>query len=913
MTAQVTALLVVHNEHASSLRALDAITAQTRQPDRIVIVDSSETKLTFPLESISVSPKTKLGEIIRTGLSGIESNSKHWLWLVHDDSEPQPDALAELLAASESSEAVAQVGPLQLAKTRAREISQLGLTLSRFGQLINPVKGQRDQAQHDQLKDVLAVSTSGMLVRTDVLDEVGGLDDRAAVLAADIDLSIRIRRHGYRVVTAPRAKVIHSSLTMNGKRARSWLGGSVNTALRKATIQIRLVHDPLPLALLYWAALPLVTIYRIFWRLAQKRPGFLGPELRAGTWGFVTIPRRLASRSKTGRLPIKVIEPLRATWSEVARHNRQAIEAEESAHSLAAFERGDHEVLETQQVKTFSKGLGWVFVLILLTLSWQQFPLASAITGGSALPVSQDWFAIFARAGASWQPIGQGFVAPSDPFNWVLLVISSITFWAPNLAFVFLLWVARALAFASAWRALSLLTPKAWQRNLGALTYALLPAFTESIGAGEFPAIVSTILMPWLVFSIARAAGLGRSGSARSDARTWSWVGISGVLLAAIGAASPGLVVLAILGLGLVAFTKIKRLGYLFWIPLPLAAIYMPLAIYSTVTLGQPLALLAEPTIGIDSPASVISSLTSNLSWTNWALVPLVFLAIAALLTKRWIVAIAISGFALLAYSLSTFIQSLSFAGVGYSSGHAIASVIGLTVIALAVHFAAALKARLALGAVAVILSLASAPLAWLSFTAANQTVASDGSVVPLLLQKQAEQGTDLQLLIINQTKDLYQTKWLPIAGLHLEDSNLAYRLSGKIVSKDQARSELAQLVGDLASANGVADSKLLKENQIGYILVPSGSQNAGLVAALESSELLESAGLTPFGELWRVIGISAGDAPPTDHSPWSLTKLVQMATLLGFALLGIPSRARTKNPADSVIFIDQSESELDV
>jgi hypothetical protein len=58
---------------------------------------------------------------------------------------------------------------------------------------------------------------------------------------------------------------------------------------------------------------------------------------------------------------------------------------------------------------------------------------------------------------------------------------------------------------------------------------------------------------------------------------------------------------------------------------------------------------------------------------------------------------------------------------------------------------------------------------------------------------------------------------------------------------------------------------------------------------------------------------MSASDAPKTEHSPWSITKVVQLATLLGFALLAIPARGRTKRPTDSVIFIDQSESELDV
>ena len=913
MSAQVTALLVVHNEHASALRALAAINSQTVKPDRIVVVDSSLEKAQLPIASISVPSKTKLGAIVRAGLDGVVAASDHWLWLVHDDSEPKVTALAELLVATENSDTVVQVGPMQLSSERSREISQLALTVSRFGELINPIKGQRDQSQHDQVNDVLAVGTSGMLVRTDAYQLVGGLDDRAATLASDVDLSIRFRRHGYRVVTAPRAKVIHAGLTLSGKRGRSWLGGSVRPALRKATIQLRLTHDPLPLAFLYWLALPIITGYRMFWRLAQKRPSFLWSELRAGTWGFVTILNRFRSRSKAGKIPMKTLAPLRATWAEVSKHNRQALEAEESAQSMAAFERGDHEVEATEKVKSFTKSAGWAFVVVMLALSWQQLPLMTGVDGGLAIPLSNDWFAIFARAGASWQPIGQGFVAPSDPFNWVLLTLGSLTFWAPNLSLVFLLWAARALAFASAWRALSLLTAKAWQRNLGAACYALLPALTASIAAGEYPAVIAAILSPWLVFAIARAAGLGRSGSARSDSRTWSWIGLAGVLLAAVGAAAPALIILTVLGLALVAFTKIRKFGYLFWIPLPLAAIYLPLAIHQVVILGKPLALFAEPTFGITSKTSALDSLFSLGAWTNWGLLAILVLALLAVLSKRWIVSLAMAGFGLTAFALSGFVQSLQFPDSTYSSGRAVASVIGLTVIGLAIHFSAALKARLALATVAVTILLAISPLAWLAVTAQSQTTSSDGSVVPLLLQKQAEQGTDLQILEINQDGEAYDVKWLPVAGLHLEDSNLAYRFSGTSTAKSATYQELAQSVGDLVSANGVADASVLQRNNIGYILVPNGGNNSGLVASLESSVLLEGAGLTPFGELWRVIGMSASDLPKTDHNPWSITKVIQLATLLGFALLAIPARARTKQATDSVIFIDQSESELDV
>ena len=903
MPLQVTALLVVHNEHASALRALAAIQSQTLKPTRIVVVDSSDVPASLPIPSQLVSPKTKLGKIIETGLAGLVPASDHWLWLVHDDSTPAPSALSELLAATENSESVAQVGSLQLSTTRAREISQLGLTLSGFGEIINPVRGQRDQSQHDQVKDVFAVGTSSMLVRTDAFEQVGGLDDSAAAMAADIDLSMRLRRHGYRVVVAPRAKVEHQGLTLAGKRGRSWLGGDTKTAVRKATIHLRLVHDPLLLALLYWLGLPLLTFYRVFWRLAQKRPSFLWSEIRSGLWGFLTVFRRFASRANAGKLPTKSLSSLRATRAEVSQHRRQAIDAEESAQSLVAFERGDHEQGVVDQSRNFAQSSGWLFMLLLLGLSWRQLPFQEAVTGGSALPLSNDWLAIFARAGASWQPIGQGFVAPSDPFNWVLLTLSSLTFWAPNLSLVILLWVARALAFASAWKMLSLLTAKAWQKNLGALSYALLPVFTQAIGVGDFASIVALVLTPWLVFAIARAAGLGRAGSARSDARTWSWVGLSGVLLAAVGAAAPALVILTLLGLGLVAFTKIRRFGYLFWIPLPLAAIYLPLVLFQ---IADPLALLAHP-----APPPITADALP--AWSNWAVWLIIALSLTALVTKRWVVSLGIASFALLAFVFALFVRSLEFPEGITGSNAALESAVMLAVVALAIHFAAQVKSRIALAATATVLAIGLAPLTYLAATHPNQTQASDSSVVPLLLQKQAEQGTDLQLLKIELQDSTYRVQWQPIGGLHLEDRNLAYGFSAGSTTKDAAYQALAQVVGNLVSANGLADARVLRENQIGYILVPTGTENAALVASLESSSLLESAGLTPFGELWRVVGPNASDVPETSHSPWSITKVVQLSTLLGFALLAIPSRGRTRRPSDSVIFIDQSESELDV
>ena len=920
MSTQVTAVLVVHDEPTYAERALRAIEGQTLSPNRLVIVDSSKAPAEFSKNSKKVAHNSKLGTIISVALEELDASSDHWIWLVHDDSEPKETALAELLAAIEGSDSIAQVGAMQLSVKNSRQISQLGLTLSPFGEVINPIKRQIDQQQHDSVADVLAVSTSGMLVRTDAYQEVGGLDDRAPALATDIDLSIRFHRHNYRVVIAPRAKVIHAGLSLAGKRSGSWLAGSPKTAMRRAAINLHLVHDAFPLAFLYWLALPALTFYRVFWRLAQKRPGHIWSELRAGFWGFFTFPKRLASRTKRGKASFRSLKPLRANWSTVRAHNLADVEDEESAQSLAAFERGDHETTSQEQSKSFSRAGGWLLFTSLLLVSWQQLPTSIALTGAATLPLSENWFSLFARAGASWQPITSGFFGPSDPFNWVLLFLGTITFWAPNLALVLLVWLARSLAFLTAWKALSLVSAKAWVRNLGALLYAVLPAFTTGLDIAQLPVVISTIVLPWLVYSIARAAGLGRSGSARSDARTWSWVGLSGILLALLGASSPISAALALVVLALVAATRIKRFGYLFWIPLPLGAIFVPWFAFALFELQEPLALLADPSVGVQGAQNALASIVDVSNWLHWPLGLVLLLATLSLLIRRWVVSATIAGVGLLSFAGLIVSTSLEFPadmvsrsqGIERvtSSGGALAAVVGITLIGLLAHLASSGIGKGTLRLIGAAILVAAVPLAGLAVVTPTKAMKSDGSVSPLLLQKQAELGTELRLLVIDKVGESYQAHWTELSGVNLEDSNVAYRFW---VNDSMNHQDMIQVIGDLVSANGLADGKVLQANEIGYVLVPNRSENAGTVSALEASTVLEGAGLTPFGDLWRVLGTSAEQSKLEEQDLWSLTKAIQLLALTGFLLLAIPSRPRRRRAKDSVIFIDQSESELDV
>ena len=75
--------------------------------------------------------------------------------------------------------------------------------------------GYHDRAVVDQ--DVSCVTAACMLIRRDAFDEVGGFDDALAVAFNDVDLCLRLREAGWRIVWTPGAELYHRESTSLGR------------------------------------------------------------------------------------------------------------------------------------------------------------------------------------------------------------------------------------------------------------------------------------------------------------------------------------------------------------------------------------------------------------------------------------------------------------------------------------------------------------------------------------------------------------------------------------------------------------------------------------------------------------------------------------------------------------------------
>lgn len=876
------------------------------------------------------------------------AEQSEWLWILHDDSTPLSGALQELLAVAEVSPSVAVIGPKQVDYQDHRLIVQQGLTLTKRGKLFSLISNELDQSQHDAMDDVLAVSTAAMLVKKSVWLNLGGLADGVPPLAADLDFSMRARAIGHRVVVAPLARVAHAALSMNDMRKRSWLGTNSKTALRRAEIQLRLSWSPLWQALGFWLLLPLITLARVVVRISTKRPDRIFSELSAGLWAVFTIFARLRARRKISRSARLAFVSLYATKQQVRDDRRRNLEQDEiearlEAHAaLAERDQLDGAAPNTEQLllgavssaKSFTQSRGLWFVAALLAVSYALWPASTALSGGASLPLNQNWFDLFRRAGASWHPIANGFIAPSDPFVWVLTLFGSLTFWAPSLSISIFFFLALALAFFGAFKAASVFTTRTFVRNLTALCYALWPSLVLAQHELRLPALVAQVALPYLVFAVSRVALLGKEISVRSRQQTFTWVGLSALLLAIFSAAAPNTIVLSLVALLAVFVMRPKRIGYLIWVPLPMVAIFAPIFVYLAFIQAQPLALLADPALPLatDSVAawqfvlgapedSTLALLTAASAGV------LLVVGLLALLTPRFRAALGLFGFGLLALAMAWLVSQLQFVATGVGptaadfvngSPHALLGVWGLClVLATAIWLDSVRRRQASRVFAALLVFFMVVPATAGAALAETPARYSDARVMPAIIDAQASSGLTARVLLVSsETNEAgYSASLVEADGVQLEDLSVAYRFALASIEESSAEYlQVAQLVADMVSANPNNIDAAIRENAVGYVLIPiaksqtEANANAKLAVAFDSIAQLESAGETDFGKIWRVRDLS-----PTferdESSPWSITKLIQLAVLISFLLLAIPSAGKRRAAATSEIFVDSGES----
>jgi GT2 family glycosyltransferase len=554
----------------------------------------------------------------------------HWLWLLHDDCEPEPGALAHLLRVADTSPSVAVVGPKLRSWYDSRQLLEAGVSIARSGRRWTGLdRKEQDQGQHDQVRQVLSVSSAGMLVRRDVWEQLGGFDRRLPLMRDDVDFCWRAQSAGHRVMVAPDAVLRHAeaaarerrpidcaraSATATLLRGRSTPRPSSPHRVDKAGAVYTLLANTRGLAVPYVLLRLLVgTLLRAFGYLVAKVPGQALDEV-AGLGSVLLRPGRLLTarhRRSGAMVEPSELRPLfpppgatvRLTAEQlVSNLGGGSADAEASAGRHGAVESGpgddDADYLEIEnfaRLKRIARKPAPVLFAVLLLVSLvanRGLYGGGALSGGALLPAPGGVSDLWARVADGWHAVGTGGTASAPPYLAVLAVLATLLFGKVGLAVAVLLVGSVPLAGLTAYFASRPLVTSRLLRAWASVTYAMLPVVTGALASGRIGTAVTAILLPLMARAAVAAFGLHLRPAvvARGVRPGWRSLWALTLLLTITTAFTPVLWPAALLlCAAAVAMRAVNRQNQLL----------VPLALRAAVLLGMPLVLLAPWSLGL--------------------------------------------------------------------------------------------------------------------------------------------------------------------------------------------------------------------------------------------------------------------------------------------------------------------------
>jgi GT2 family glycosyltransferase len=511
---RVLAVVVVHNGRPFLRDTFRGLAGQTRAIDDVLIVDTGSTdgssdwaRTRLGTDAI-LAVRGQFGRAVMSALRDPRSAEMEWLWLLHDDSAPEPDALERLLAEAETRPGASVLGPKLVGWNDTQRLQEVGWSVDRTGRAVSAIEDDEiDQGQHDLIKDVFYVSTAGMLVRREALLAIGGFDERISAFRDDLDLCWRTHLAGGRVLIVPQARVRHfGAAASRARRTRATnlprylIERHTILAMLKATALRRL---PMVLLLSFLGGL-----VRALGLTLTGRPGDAAQVLWAWGWNAKELPITLVHRrriQKTRRLDDKRLSAFQAPGGQrvraLLRDWLDLVEGEVGEHvaEVRFHEEEDSPALGASLGRVLARhpvGFAVAAFAMLMAVSLRSVLVASAISGGALAPFPASAWDLFAEYRATLHLGGLGSTLAASPSLALLGFASLVAAGKALVAEKLLLWLALPLAAATCTRALRVVVADRAPRAVASLIYATSPLAIGALAQGRLGELVFLVLAP---------------------------------------------------------------------------------------------------------------------------------------------------------------------------------------------------------------------------------------------------------------------------------------------------------------------------------------------------------------------------------------------------------------------------------
>lgn len=446
----------------------------------------------------SVQGNPGFGPTVNEVMRLVEGDAGFFCFL-HDDVALDGDAISRLIEETYRSNA-GVVGPKLVEWDDPTILQVVGLDADRLGRVDNAVEpGEKDQEQHDAVRDVFVVPSACILVRADLFREIGGFDPGIPFFGESLDFCWRAHLTGARVMAVPAARVRHR--------------GGIEARLdhRPSQVGIERTRVRTVLTLSGASRLPFVYAQMLIGSVLQLLVGAFGggmrqaiAALRATIGVLIDLPR-IVRRRRTVRASRRV--PPAEIHGLQLRTSARLVSYVRGRRSRTARKAGPADDLDPSHTRVvFLVSLA----LVLFVLIGSRGIIANGLAPiGEFLPMREGSEAPTALLGEyvnGWWQVGFGQLA-ALPTGLALTAVGGIASFGQIglvhtlsvIGLLFVAWIGMWVASAGAFGMRA--------RMVGVVAYAALPIVYGALGDGAWSTLIAYASAPWVVRMIVVADG----------------------------------------------------------------------------------------------------------------------------------------------------------------------------------------------------------------------------------------------------------------------------------------------------------------------------------------------------------------------------------------------------------------------
>ena len=524
ISPRVLAVVVTHNGRDWLVQSLSALAEQVYPAIDVIVVDSGSaydvergvSKLLPQAEFLRLDRNVGFAAAANRALevSAAAPSADYYIFM-HDDAAPDPEFVSLLVATAMDTEA-GVVGGKAVGWDDPEHLIEVGMSADQFCYPFTGLEpGEIDQGQHDARREVLYVTNGCILVNRTLIERIGSWDGGYFALGEDLDLCMRARLAGFKVLVEPSARYRHAVALLTDQRdspatkAKRFL----SRRNRPRTIAKNAAAYRVTALLFIYT---LLAMAEIVFLIGFRRFDELSAYPRAFGSFIASIPdiaRRRRAIQKRKTIPDRRIRRYMVRDLHRARvfFERRFREWERGTIRFGAETLGrlSPAVLKQSLARWIRRPttFGVFLVLGLLAFALRRVIFSPPLATGAIWAFPQPTSRLLGDYFAGWRDIGLGTSAAPPPALPLLWAVGVVSFGRAHLAQIILIAIALAIGLLGVGRFVRRRTSSPVARLIAMAIYALAPLMPQITNTGDLSALAIYAGFPWMLEIVLRMLG----------------------------------------------------------------------------------------------------------------------------------------------------------------------------------------------------------------------------------------------------------------------------------------------------------------------------------------------------------------------------------------------------------------------